>query len=153
MVFFSLRTHVDFHSHVSITVDKSKFSPAGYRLMSSFFEYVYEGQNGRKWALVQISGFSTYPITRNMLRKAPMIQLATVWPLLRGVSFTRTQGTCGVLQFTDLQALQNYELKFMWKFELHVSRYIVFGHMSVAGRHWHAGIQCLFRLNMFTDHD
>ena len=48
MVFFSSRTLVAVHSHISITVDKSKFSPDGYRLASLFFEYVYGGQNGRK---------------------------------------------------------------------------------------------------------
>jgi hypothetical protein len=79
--------------------------------------------------------------------------LTTVWPLLCGVSFTTTPGTCGIHLFTDLQALQNYEQKFIWKSALRMRSYIVFGHMSVTGRRCHAGIRNLFGLNLFANRD
>jgi TRAP-type C4-dicarboxylate transport system permease small subunit len=40
MVLFGSQTLAALHSHICVTVNKSKFSPAGYRLVSSFFEYV-----------------------------------------------------------------------------------------------------------------
>jgi hypothetical protein len=154
MVIFGSRTSVAVNSHLCIAVDKSEFAPAGYRLASRSSSTVWgsEYQNGRKRALVRISGCTTYRIAGNMRRKTSKIPSAFLWPLLLGVSFTTTQGTCGVNRFTDLHGLQNCELKCMWRSALHVSRYLVAGRVSVAGKRRRARIRCLFGLIAIKQH-